>query len=262
MLTASQWIAKRQIVNCPGPNGPSGISGLNGPTGAIGITGPTGVSGPTGPSGPTGAIGSTGSTGKIGITGPSGESGYNFNSGLPGSRGSIGDTGPVGFVGLTGPIGPSGPAGLIGLTGEKGIIGATGPIGQVGQGALSLIFIAKGSELIPDNSADRFVYAFQNVKTNINNYVGRYLFVTTSKNVSATPPLSVNSSSGGIYEFVIYPLTTNISYSIKVVKTINMDAGFPIRLNSDILSIGIDTGSISSPGVIFDWWIYKISDYY
>ena len=88
MLSASQYLAQKQLVACLGPTGPTG-SGGQGPTGASGVSGPTGASGATGVIGLSGPSGATGPTGASGVTGPTGASGVTGPTGASGPGGSL-----------------------------------------------------------------------------------------------------------------------------------------------------------------------------
>lgn len=72
MITASQWTAKKNTLNCGGPMGPTGPTGPDGDQGAtrIGATGPTGPTGPPGGTGPTGDPGFPGGAGVAGVSLP------------------------------------------------------------------------------------------------------------------------------------------------------------------------------------------------
>lgn len=76
-------MAKVDLGNVVGPQGPKGDTGVQGPKGDTGAQGP------------------------IGKTGPKGDTG---------AQGPKGDTGAQGPVGNTGPRGPQGPAGTNGIT--------------------------------------------------------------------------------------------------------------------------------------------------
>lgn len=67
-------MAKVDLGNVVGPQGPKGDTGAQGP---IGKTGPKGDQGPIGETGPQGPKGSTGPQGPIGNTGPQGPAGKN-----------------------------------------------------------------------------------------------------------------------------------------------------------------------------------------
>ena len=67
-------MAKVDLGNVVGPQGPKGDTGAQGP---IGETGPKGDQGPIGETGPQGPKGSTGPQGPIGNTGPQGPAGKN-----------------------------------------------------------------------------------------------------------------------------------------------------------------------------------------
>lgn len=67
-------MAKVDLGNVVGPQGPKGDTGAQGP---IGKTGPKGDQGPIGETGPQGPKGSTGPQGPIGNTGPHGPAGTN-----------------------------------------------------------------------------------------------------------------------------------------------------------------------------------------
>lgn len=67
-------MAKVDLGNVVGPQGPKGDTGAQGP---IGKTGPKGDQGPVGETGPQGPKGNTGPQGPIGNTGPQGPAGTN-----------------------------------------------------------------------------------------------------------------------------------------------------------------------------------------
>lgn len=67
-------MAKVDLGNVVGPQGPKGDTGAQGP---IGKTGPKGDQGPIGETGPQGPKGSTGPQGPKGDTGPQGPAGAN-----------------------------------------------------------------------------------------------------------------------------------------------------------------------------------------
>ncbi|XP_034290613.1 pulmonary surfactant-associated protein A-like [Pantherophis guttatus] len=77
-ITAALLVEAHAQINCPGPQGPRGRTGLPGPQGAKGTPG---IRGPAGPSGP---------------------------QGRPGQNGSPGPQGPKGNQGVRGPAGPPG----------------------------------------------------------------------------------------------------------------------------------------------------------
>lgn len=72
-------MAKVDLGNVVGPQGPKGDTGAQGP---IGKTGPKGDQGPIGETGPQGPKGSTGPQGPIGETGPRGPQGPAGTNGI------------------------------------------------------------------------------------------------------------------------------------------------------------------------------------
>ena len=111
------------------------VVGAQGPQGAQGPKGDTGAQGPKGDTGATGAKGATGAQGPAGTTPTIGSNGNWYlgssDTGKP-SRGATGPQGPQGEKGATGPQGPQGPKGNTGAQGPKGDTGATGAKGATG----------------------------------------------------------------------------------------------------------------------------------
>lgn len=70
-------MAKVDLGNVVGPQGPKGDTGAQGPKGATGAQGPKGDTGPKGATGAQGPIGETGPQGPKGSTGPQGPAGKN-----------------------------------------------------------------------------------------------------------------------------------------------------------------------------------------
>uniref|UniRef100_A0A2H6NCC9 C-type lectin domain-containing protein n=1 Tax=Micrurus carvalhoi TaxID=3147026 RepID=A0A2H6NCC9_9SAUR len=128
-LTAALLIEAHAQINCPGPQGPRGETGLPGPKGPKGNSG---IRGPAGPSGLQGPKGSLGPPGKVGPAGPAGQKGSQGNTGPKGDTGEIGPRGIQGLQGPPGEVGPSGPKGNIGPQGEKGVKGEIGLKGALG----------------------------------------------------------------------------------------------------------------------------------
>lgn len=106
--------------------------GPQGPQGATGPQGAQGVAGATGPMGPQGIQGIAGATGAQGLQGVAGNDGLDGVPGPQGDMGPQGPQGPQGVPGVAGAIGAQGPAGVNGIDGMNGVDGATGPMGPQG----------------------------------------------------------------------------------------------------------------------------------
>ena len=141
-------MAKKDLGQVVGPQGPKGNTGAQGPKGDTGATGAKGATGSQGPAGTTPTIGSNrnwylgstdtgkpsrGATGAQGPQGPKGDTG---------EQGPKGDTGATGAKGATGSQGPAGTTPTIGSNGNwylgssntgKPSRGATGPQGPQGE---------------------------------------------------------------------------------------------------------------------------------
>lgn len=122
-------MARFDLGQVVGPQGPKGEPGAVGPQGPQGVQG---VKGETGPQGPKGEQGETGPRGAQGVQGPKGDPGPQGAQGERGLQGAKGDTGPRGLQGETG---AQGAQGLQGPKGDQGPQGLQGPKGDAGESA-------------------------------------------------------------------------------------------------------------------------------